>query len=70
MNDWWPAVEPGILGHLQRIFVTPLRLDAAFDSDEECLQMLTEEFPDMVGEDISWTSLRNCPSGRSQWLGL
>ena len=42
-------MDPGILG---RIFVTPLRLDAAFDSDEECLELISAEFPDMVGEDL------------------
>ena len=41
----------GVLAHLQRVFQTPLKLDAAFDNDEECLMMLNDEFPDMVAED-------------------
>ena len=46
----WPAVEPGLLGHLQSIFVTPLRLDAAFDSEAECNELITCSFPDIVDE--------------------
>ena len=52
MGDWWPGVSDGILGHLKRVYVTPLRLDAAFDNDEECSELLSSEFPDMVGEDL------------------
>ena len=52
MGDAWPPVEDGIRAHLQRIYVTPLRLDAAFDTEEECLGLLTAEFPDLVEEDL------------------
>ena len=52
MGDAWPPVEDGIRAHLQRVYVTPLRLDAAFDTDEECLGLLTAEFPDLVEEDL------------------
>ena len=38
------------LGHLQSIFVTPLRLDAAFDSEAECNELITCSFPDIVDE--------------------
>ena len=51
MDDWWPRLDEGVLAHLQRVFQTPLKLDAAFDNDEECLMMLNAEFPDMVAED-------------------
>ena len=44
-------MDPGCLSHLQRVFQTPLRLDAAFDRDEECVDLLMAEFPDMVGEE-------------------
>ena len=52
MDDWWPGVSDGILGHLKCMYLTPLRLDAAFDNDEECSELLSSEFPDMVGEDL------------------
>ena len=52
MGDEWPLVADGVRAHLQRVYRTPLRLDAAFDSDEECLQLVAAEFPDMVGEDL------------------
>ena len=51
MDEWWPRLDEGVLAHLQRVFQTPLKLDAAFDNDEECLMMLNAEFPDMVAED-------------------
>eukprot|EP00435_Cladocopium_sp_Y103_P067642 s272_g30.t1 len=51
MDELWPPLEDGLLAHLKRTYVTPLRLEAAFDNDEECLDMLTSEFPDIVEED-------------------
>ena len=51
MDEWWPKLDEGVLAHLQRVFQTPLKLDAAFDNDEECLLMLNLEFPDMVAEE-------------------
>jgi hypothetical protein len=48
----WPPVEDGIRAHLQRVYITPLRLDAAFDTEEECAIMLRDEFPDLVEEDL------------------
>ena len=46
MAATWPPVEDGIRAHLQRVYITPLRLDAAFDPEEEGAAMLTAEFPD------------------------
>ena len=43
MDDWWPGVSDGILGHLKCMYLTPLRLDAAFDNDEECSELLSSE---------------------------
>eukprot|EP00435_Cladocopium_sp_Y103_P039265 s1608_g10.t1 len=51
MDELWPPLEDGLLAHLKRTFVTPLRLDAAFDNDEECLDLLLAEFPDLLEED-------------------
>ena len=52
MAATWPPVEDGIRAHLQRVYITPLRLDAAFDTEEEGAAMLTAEFPDLVEEDL------------------
>ena len=51
MDVAWPAVEPGLLSFLQRIFVTPLRLDAAFDGEIDCEEVLVAAFPHMVDEE-------------------
>lgn len=52
MSALWPPVEDGIRAHLERVYITPLRLDAAFDTEEECAIMLRDEFPDLVEEDL------------------
>jgi len=52
MTEWWPDLDEGILSHLQRVFVTPLRLDDAFDNDEESALLLESEFPDILPEDM------------------
>ena len=52
MNLPWPAVEPGISAFLQRTFLTPLRLDAAFDDEAGALELLVEGFPQMVDEEL------------------
>eukprot|EP00435_Cladocopium_sp_Y103_P028140 s256_g7.t1 len=41
-----PAIDEGILGHLQRVSVTPLRLDAAFDTEDDCEELISASFPD------------------------
>jgi hypothetical protein len=46
----WPAIDPGVLAFLQRLFVTPLRLEASFDSERECGDLISEGFPDIVDE--------------------
>ena len=51
MSVEWPAVEPGILSFLQRVYVTPLRLDAAFDGDEDGGDLLAGAFPEMLDEE-------------------
>ena len=52
MDVAWPAVEPGLLSFLQRVFVTPLRLDAAaFDGEIDCEEVLVAAFPHMVDEE-------------------
>lgn len=48
----WPAVEPGLLAWCQRTFGTPLRLDAAFDTEGDCEALVKTAFPDMVEEHV------------------
>ena len=52
MADMWPPLEDGLRAHLQRVYVTPLRLDAAFDTEEEAMSLLAAEFPDLVEEEM------------------
>ena len=64
--DDWPQVDGTVLTALQQLYPTPLRLQAAFDNEEECTVLLHDIFPDMVDEqsrDISaelvhWQSLQ------------
>ena len=60
MADWWPSVDEGVLARLQRVFETPLKLDAAFDTDEDCAVLLESEFPDMLPEDSLDTVAQLC----------
>eukprot|EP00435_Cladocopium_sp_Y103_P019079 s72_g4.t1 len=46
----WPGVDPGVLSHLQRIYVTPVRLDAAFDDEHDCEELVASGFPSLVEE--------------------
>ena len=46
----WPAVDPGIVAHLQKLFQTPLCLEASFDNELECEELIVEGFPDIVDE--------------------
>ena len=45
-----PDIDPGVLAFLQKAFVTPVRLDAAFDSETDCESLVLEGFPDIVDE--------------------
>ena len=46
----WPTVDGAVLSFLKRTFGTPLHFDAAFDSDVECAELISQGFPDMVEE--------------------
>ena len=60
MDGWWPALDEGMVATLQRVYSTPLRLDAAFDNDEECAVLLQAEFPDILPEDLLDSVARMC----------
>ena len=48
----WPPVEVGLQCSLQRVFCTPLRLDAAFDDEQQCNDLLVSVSPDLIGEEL------------------
>ena len=45
-------MEAGVLAVLQRVFGRPWRLEAAFDDDQDCSDLLRSEFPHMVDEEL------------------
>ena len=64
--DDWPQVDGTVLTALQQLYPTPLRLQAAFDNEEECTVLLHDFFPDMVDEQsrnisaelVHWQSMQ------------
>ena len=46
----WPEVETGLLAHLISVYKTPLHLDAAFDTEDECDALVLCSFPDILDE--------------------
>ena len=64
--DDWPQVDGTVLIALQQLYPTPLRLQAAFDNEEECTVLLHDFFPDMVDEQsrnisaelVHWQSMQ------------
>ena len=48
----WPSVPEHIASFLSRNFVHVRHLDAAFDSLEDCEELITSGFPGMVAEDV------------------
>ena len=52
MEDSWPGLDPVVLLTFQRFFRSPLSLQAAFDDDEGCSQLVQSLFPDMVDEAV------------------
>ena len=52
MDVEWPRVDDGVLSFLQRVFMSPWRLDAAFDDEDGCQEILESEFPHMVAEEL------------------
>ena len=46
----WPEVESGLLGHFRAVFKSPLHVDAAFDTEDECDSLVLCSFPDILDE--------------------
>eukprot|EP00435_Cladocopium_sp_Y103_P000284 s7023_g1.t1 len=53
MDQYWPLLDDGVLAALKRVYETPLRLEAAFDTEDDGRELLEAEFPDLIGEDLS-----------------
>ena len=52
MEDDWPGLDPVTLLAFQRLFKTPLSLQAAFDDDADCTSLVKALFPDLVDEGV------------------
>ena len=48
----WPNIGQDLLLGLQKHFISPLHLDAAFETDLGAAELLRSLFPDMVPEDV------------------
>ena len=65
MSDVWPSIDPVLITSLQQLFKTPLQLQAAFDSEEDCYTLLTGHFPDLIDEDV-----RNASAEMIRWQSV
>ena len=52
MEAPWPRLEPAVLGFLQSIFPTTRNLQAAFETVDDCCELVASKFPDMIDEDL------------------
>lgn len=52
MKQSWPQIDVAVLSFLQRTFRTPLCLDAAFDCEDHCVDLVKQGFPDMLDETL------------------
>ena len=48
----WPMLGQDLLVSLKATFMTPRHLQAAFDSEDDCCNLITSFFPLMVEEDV------------------
>lgn len=48
----WPVLEPSVLSFIRRHFVSPLHLQAAFDDEQDCIDLIKVEFPDIIDETL------------------
>ena len=62
MEGDWPSVDPVTLLVFQRLFRTPLSLQAAFADDADCTSLVKALFPDMVDEAV-----RNLTAAMMVW---
>ena len=62
MEAPWPGLEPAVLGFLQSIFPTTRNLQAAFETVDDCCELVASKFPDMIDED-----LRNIAASLIAW---
>ena len=62
MDELWPNIDAVVLGSIQQLYPSPLRLQAAFDGFDDCSILIADLFPDMIEED-----LRNTVAELSRW---
>ena len=53
MDLSWPSITGDIVVILQRLFKTPLHVEASFDSDMDARALLQSCCPDMVPEEVA-----------------
>ena len=58
----WPVLDDSLLSVIVHYFKTPLRLQAAFDDDTSCSELISSIFPDLVSEDVA-----NCAAVLMLW---
>lgn len=51
-NESWPNLDPVLLLSVQKIFKSPLNLQAAFECENDCYDLIADLFPDLVDEAI------------------
>ena len=52
MDELWPNIDAAVLGSIQQLYPSPLRLQAAFDGFDDCSILIADLFPDMIEEDL------------------
>ena len=60
----WPMLGQDLLVSLKAAFMTPRHLQAAFDSEDDCCNLITSFFPLMIEEDV-----RNAAAVLMVWSG-
>lgn len=49
----WPVVDDALLNVLVHYFKTPFRLQAAFEDEASCTELIQSIFPDLISEDVA-----------------
>ena len=60
----WPMLRQELLVYFQNLFKNPRHLQAAFDSEDECCELISSAFPLMVEEEV-----RNAAATLLVWSG-
>ncbi len=60
----WPMLRQELLVYFQNLFKSPRQLHAAFDTEDDCCELINSAFPMMVEEDV-----RNAAATLMVWSG-